>query len=118
MLINWHFLPILSSILLIQNVYSFPIKFNQQIDEIPSESNEQSIEENNAVDLHLFAQQLSTHLSFDHLELAYSQFSKKLSIHFQDLVQVTEEPVDLNDSVDLDLLKGQLKGAVSCKYFC
>ncbi|KAI8888818.1 hypothetical protein K501DRAFT_329671 [Backusella circina FSU 941] len=113
MLISRHFLPILSSILLIQNVYSFPIKFTQQVDEIPTESNEQSIEENNAVDLHLFAQQLSTHLSFDHLELAYSQFSKKLSIHFQDLVQVTEEPVDLNDSVDLELLKGQLKGAVS-----
>jgi hypothetical protein len=70
------------------------------------------------VDIHQFSQFFASHLSFDHLDGTVSTLSKRISQHFQSLVQVTTQPIGLNDDsfVDVDLLKGQLQGAVGCKY--
>ncbi|KAF7730263.1 hypothetical protein EC973_002506 [Apophysomyces ossiformis] len=68
------------------------------------------------VDTSRFAQLLSTHLLFDHLETAFSLLSKNISLHFQDAIQVnvkSPESVDNgSSSVDVEILKGQLRGAV------
>jgi CTP-dependent riboflavin kinase len=70
------------------------------------------------VDIHQYSQFFASHLSFDHLDGTVSTLSKRISQHFQSLVQVTTQPIGLNDDsfVDVDLLKGQLQGAVGCKY--
>ncbi|KAI9470900.1 MAG: hypothetical protein EXX96DRAFT_586144 [Benjaminiella poitrasii] len=66
------------------------------------------------VDLHHMSQSFSSHLLFDHLDGIFSFLSRHISHHFQDLVQVTIQPSSASsDSVlDIDLLKGQLQGAV------
>jgi hypothetical protein len=99
MLQNWKYYIFIISLLLVQPISLIP--FNQQ------------------VDIHRFAQYFSTHLSFDHLELAYTQFSKKLSNHFQHLIRVSlpQQSQQVDDSVDLQILSGQLKGAVGCRCF-
>ncbi len=69
------------------------------------------------IDVHKFSLQLSTHLLFNPIDTFLTSISKRISLHFQNLVQVTTETVDLNNDfvVDVDLLKGQLQGAVGCK---
>lgn len=66
------------------------------------------------VDIHRFSTQFSTHLLFDHIDGSLSTLSKRISLHFQDLVQVSSPTLELNNTfvVDVDLLKGQLQGAV------
>ncbi|KAI8083397.1 uncharacterized protein B0P05DRAFT_537134 [Gilbertella persicaria] len=66
------------------------------------------------VDMHQYSQLYSTHLIFDHLDSTLSNLSKRISQHFQNLIQVTMEPLSPKDDfvVDVDLLKGQLQGAV------
>ncbi|CAO3613136.1 unnamed protein product [Mucor fragilis] len=68
------------------------------------------------VDIHQFSQFFSSHLLFDHLDGTLTVLSKRISQHFQDLIQVTVQPLGggPNDDfeVDVDLLKGQLQGAV------
>ncbi|ORZ00158.1 hypothetical protein BCR43DRAFT_484766 [Syncephalastrum racemosum] len=71
-----------------------------------------------AVDVNRFAQLLSTHLLFDHLDHAFFMLSKKISVQFRDSFQVsvqtadTTEDHDPSSSVDVQILKGQLQGAV------
>lgn len=69
------------------------------------------------IDIHKFSLQLSTHLLFDPIDTSLSSISKRISLHFQNLVQVTTETFDMNNDfvVDVELLKGQLQGAVGCK---
>lgn len=72
------------------------------------------------VDLTTFSSSFSTHLLFDHIDGTLSILSKRISLHFQQLVQVTTQPFNINDDafiVDIDLLKGQLQGAVGCKFY-
>lgn len=78
-----------------------------------------SATDNYLIDIHSFSSVYSTHLLFDHLDGTLSSLSKSISLHFQNLVQVSAQPFDLNGtfSVDVELLKGQLQGAVGCKYF-
>ncbi|CEP08095.1 hypothetical protein [Parasitella parasitica] len=68
------------------------------------------------VDVNQFSQFFSSHLLFDHLDGTLAVLSKRISLHFQSLIQVTVQPLDgaVNDEfeVDIDLLKGQLQGAV------
>ncbi|KAG0166090.1 hypothetical protein DFQ28_008071 [Apophysomyces sp. BC1034] len=68
------------------------------------------------VDTVRFAQLLSTHLLFDHLETAFTLLSKKISLHFQEAIQVNVRSLESvesgSSSVDVEILKGQLKGAV------
>lgn len=72
------------------------------------------------VDVNRFAQLLSTHLLFDHLDHAFFMLSKKISVQFRDSFQVsvqtadTTEDHDPSSSVDVQILKGQLQGAVGC----
>jgi hypothetical protein len=70
------------------------------------------------VDLPTFSSLFSTHLLFDHIDGTLSILSKRISLSFQQLVQVTTQPFNINDDafiVDVDLLEGQLQGAVGCK---
>jgi hypothetical protein len=72
------------------------------------------------VDIQRFSSLFSTHLLFDHIDGTLSFLSKRISLSFQDLIQVTPQPpFDINDDafviVDVELLKGQLQGAVGCK---
>lgn len=71
------------------------------------------------VDINQFSQFFSSHLFFDHLDGTLTVLSKRISQHFQSLIQVTIQPLGggPNDDfeVDVDLLKGQLQGAVGCK---
>ena len=78
---------------------------------------QQQLNTNFTVDLQQFSSHYSTHLHFDHLDNSLWTLSKRISLHFQDLVQVTTQKFDLNDVfvVDVELLKGQLQGAVGCK---
>lgn len=79
--------------------------------------NHRRITENYVVDIHAFSSVFSTHLLFDHLDGTFSSLSKNMSLHFQDLVQVSAQSFGINDGfvVDVELLKGQLQGAVGCK---
>ncbi|KAG2234795.1 hypothetical protein INT48_006712, partial [Thamnidium elegans] len=76
--------------------------------------NYRRITENYVVDIHAFSSVFSTHLLFDHLDGTFSSLSKNISLHFQDLVQVSAQSFGINDDfvVDVELLKGQLQGAV------
>lgn len=78
----------------------------------------QRIPENYPVDIHSFSSIFSTHLLFDHIDGTLSSLSKYISIHFQNLVQVSAHAFDMNDGfvIDVELLKGQLQGAVGCKF--
>lgn len=75
------------------------------------------ITENYSVDIHAFSSVFSTHLLFDHLDGTFSSLAKLTSLHFQDLVQVSAHSFGINDDfvIDVELLKGQLRGAVGCK---
>ncbi|KAI8389373.1 hypothetical protein BD560DRAFT_419615 [Blakeslea trispora] len=66
------------------------------------------------VDMQQYSQLYSTHLIFEHLDGTLSNLTKQVSLHLQDLIQVTIEPLSPKDDfvVDIDLLKGQLQGAV------
>ncbi|ORZ00289.1 hypothetical protein BCR43DRAFT_521339 [Syncephalastrum racemosum] len=73
------------------------------------------------VDIHRFAHLLSTHLWFDHLETTFGHLSKQISRRFHDWVRIDAQPLVVTDShsnddacspVDLQILKGQIKGAV------
>ncbi|KAI8644540.1 hypothetical protein BD408DRAFT_121157 [Parasitella parasitica] len=68
------------------------------------------------VDVSQFSQFFSSHLLFDHLDGTLTVLSKRISLHFQSLIQVTVQPPGggVNDDfeVDIDLLRGQLQGAV------
>ncbi|KAG2206339.1 hypothetical protein INT46_003575 [Mucor plumbeus] len=68
------------------------------------------------VDINQFSQFFSSHLLFDHLDGTLTVLSKRISQHFQSLIQVTIQPLGGGSSddfeVDIDLLKGQLQGAV------
>ncbi|KAI7859022.1 hypothetical protein BDC45DRAFT_498132 [Circinella umbellata] len=80
-----------------------------------------------SVDVGRYAQLLSTHLLFDHLDNAFYMLSKKISLQFRNSIQVnvnltpqsqqekqTQESdlSSLSSPVDVQILKGQLKGAV------
>ncbi|KAG2216985.1 hypothetical protein INT45_007670 [Circinella minor] len=80
-----------------------------------------------SVDVSRYAQLLSTHLLFDHLDNAFYMLSKKISLQFRNSIQVnvnltpqsqqeiqTQENdlSSLSSPVDVQILKGQLKGAV------
>lgn len=108
LLLQWCYYGLFSLVLPI--VYALPL--GRQVDY-------QSINDNYFVDIHSFSSIFSTHLLFDHLDGTLSLLSKSISLHFQNLVQVSAQPFDLNDTftVDVELLKGQLQGAVGCKYF-
>lgn len=74
------------------------------------------------VDASQFAHLLSTHLLFDHVENAFHLLSKQISSRFRESIQVNvrlQSPVQYEDttysSVDVQILKGQLNGAVGCK---
>lgn len=73
-----------------------------------------TLQEDYYVDINQFSQFFGSHLSFEHLDGTVLTLSKSISQHFQSLVQVTTQPIGLNDDsfVDVDLLKGQLQGAV------
>lgn len=77
-----------------------------------------TLQEDYYVDINQFSQFFGSHLSFEHLDGTVLTLSKSISQHFQSLVQVTTQPIGLNDDsfVDVDLLKGQLQGAVGCMY--
>lgn len=73
------------------------------------------------VDIHRFAHLLSTHLWFDHLETTFGHLSKQISRRFHDWVRIDTQPLvvanppdndDACSPVDLQILKGQIKGAV------
>ncbi|KAI9250585.1 hypothetical protein BDA99DRAFT_522896 [Phascolomyces articulosus] len=77
------------------------------------------------VDVSRYAQLLSTHLLFDHLENAFYMLSKKISLQFRDSIHVNvnfaphshglrqQTDFSLSSSpIDVQILKGQLKGAV------
>ncbi|KAI8374225.1 uncharacterized protein BYT42DRAFT_575523 [Radiomyces spectabilis] len=69
-----------------------------------------------SVDLNLFSQLLSTHLLFDHLDNTLNLLSKKISRHFQEAIHITVKVRNVDPgsstSVDMQILEGQLKGAV------
>ncbi|KAI8346891.1 hypothetical protein EDC96DRAFT_578255 [Choanephora cucurbitarum] len=66
------------------------------------------------IDMQHYSQLYSTHLIFEHLDGTLSNLTKRISYHLQDLIQVTIEPLSPKDDfvVDIELLKGQLQGAV------
>ena len=85
-----------------------------------------------SVDVARYAQLLSTHLLFDHLDNAFYMLSKKISLQFRDSIQVnvnltpqSKQEIQIQDNdlsslsppVDVQILKGQLKGAVGCNFF-
>ncbi|KAI8582955.1 hypothetical protein K450DRAFT_225626 [Umbelopsis ramanniana AG] len=88
------------------------------------------IEEDFDVDINRFAQLLSVHLLFDHFENAVTNLSKKVSRRFQETIQfsilygngdsdiITEESIGSGNEMtfDIQVLKGQIRGAVGCKY--
>lgn len=76
-----------------------------------------------SVDVDRFAHLLSNHFLFDHLEYAFYLLSKRVSVQFRDSINVdvrllsSPESEPFNPSVDINILKGQLEGAVGCKLF-
>ncbi|KAG2181641.1 hypothetical protein INT44_008456 [Umbelopsis vinacea] len=82
------------------------------------------IEEDFDVDINRFAQLLSVHLLFDHFENAVTNLSKKVSRRFQETIQfsilygngdsdiITEESTSNELTFDIQVLKGQIRGAV------
>lgn len=108
LLLQWCYYGILSLVLPI--VYALPLG-KQEIDYYHSGT------DNYFVNIHSFSSIFATHLLFDHLDGTLSLLSKSISIHFQNLIQVSAQSFDLNDTftVDVELLKGQLQGAVGCK---
>lgn len=81
------------------------------------------------VDINRFTQLLSNHLLFDHLDKAYMQLSRKISLQFRNAIQVKVKKMKSSSitstidkqtvvipPVDVHILKRQLKGAVGCMY--
>ncbi|KAI9337076.1 hypothetical protein BD770DRAFT_331917 [Pilaira anomala] len=77
------------------------------------------------VDINRFTQLLSNHLLFDHLDKAYMQLSRKISLQFRNAIQVKVKKMKSSSitstidkqtvvipPVDVQILKRQLKGAV------
>ncbi|KAL0073231.1 hypothetical protein F4703DRAFT_1718070, partial [Phycomyces blakesleeanus] len=65
-----------------------------------------------------FSQLLTSHLLFEHLENTYLLVSKKISLFFQDTIQLTAKlpeqlVINSSSSVDVQILKHQLRGAVA-----
>ncbi|KAI9006542.1 hypothetical protein CLU79DRAFT_723809 [Phycomyces nitens] len=70
------------------------------------------------VDVSHFSHLLTTHLLFEHLENAYLLVSKKISLFFQDTIQLTAKlpeqlVINSSSSVDVQILKHQLRNAVA-----
>lgn len=106
---------------LVSSVISKPTQYDYSSSRQPHVYMQQQIEKEPQfyfVDIHRFSTQFSAHLLFDHLDGSLSTLSKRISLHFQDLVQVSSPTLELNNTfvVDVDLLKGQLQGAVGCKF--
>ncbi|KAI8991502.1 hypothetical protein BDF20DRAFT_831536 [Mycotypha africana] len=72
------------------------------------------LKQNFYVDIHQFSQSLSHYLLFNQVDPILSIMSKNISKHFQNLIHVKFQHQTLDDDfvVDIDLLKGQLQGAV------
>lgn len=80
------------------------------------------------VDLSRFSQLLSVHLLFDHFENAVTNLAEKVSRRFQETIQfsilygngdsdIIPEDDAKNEMVfDIQVLKGQIRGAVGCKF--
>lgn len=82
------------------------------------------------VDLNRFSQLLSVHLLFDHFENAVANLSKKVSRRFQETIQfsilygngdsdiITDDSTNMSNEMtfDIQVLKGQIQGAVGCKF--
>lgn len=72
------------------------------------------------VDLNRFTQLLSNHLLYEHIDKAYSQLSRKISLQFRNAIHVKVKKVPNSQKiivpVDVQILKRQLKGAVGCEY--
>ncbi|EIE92508.1 hypothetical protein RO3G_17106 [Rhizopus delemar RA 99-880] len=68
------------------------------------------------VDLNRFTQLLSNHLLYEHIDKAYSQLSRKISLQFRNAIHVKVKKVPNSQKiivpVDVQILKRQLKGAV------
>lgn len=88
------------------------------------------IEDDFQVDLNRFSQLLSVHLLFDHFENAVANLSKKVSRRFQETIQfsilygngdsdiITDDSNSITNEMtfDIQVLKGQIRGAVGCKF--
>jgi hypothetical protein len=79
------------------------------------------------VDLSRFSQLLSVHLLFDHFENAVTNLAEKVSRRFQETIQfsilygngdsdiIPEDDAKNEMLFDIQVLKGQIRGAVGCK---
>lgn len=75
------------------------------------------IQEDFELDVHRFSHIVSTHLLFDHVDSTMKMFSRTISNRFREEIQI--DSMGANDTrclpLDVQLLKGQISGAIGCK---